>query len=200
MTATKNSCKFSFRKGHELMTIPKEGSIVDLVSDRRRALGVIFKGNKSKLRVRKVVSTDPLAELFFKKRNKLRLTCKDVEAVGAEQGATFTYHTVWRLEQGRPSPTPGVVEDIARALGFEIPKELIPKPKSVADLKLNPGITKLGKFLKEKRLSLKMTQLKFSEHLGVSHSMVNQIESGSYKPGKNAIEKISKALDEELPT
>ncbi|MBP9763596.1 MAG: transcriptional regulator [Candidatus Pacebacteria bacterium] len=184
------------------MTIAKEGSIVDLVAARRKFLGVRFKDNKTKLRVRKTEITDPLGKLFFQRRLKLRLTCEDVATIGAKQGSNFTYQTVWRLEQGKPSPKPGVVDDIARALGLQIPKELIPNPNQKKEPKLSAGIptTKLGKLLIEKRLGLKMNQAKFAEYLGICFAMVSKLERGDYNPGENALAKISKALKQKLPT
>ena len=53
----------------------------------------------------------------------------------------------------------------------------------------------VGKFIRELRLALGLTQEKFATTLGVTYSTINRWETGRSKPSPLAMEKIDKILE-----
>jgi transcriptional regulator with XRE-family HTH domain len=139
-----------------------------------------------------VSAEDKLARIFQKRRKELGLSYKQVEKLGKEFGGGFNYQTVFKLEKGKLRLKPSVLKKIAKALGFEIPKDLLPKFK--AHRLSSISSTELGKSMRIQRLEMELTFLGFGKILGVSSAVVSGLESGKYTASKNMLARISKAL------
>lgn len=50
----------------------------------------------------------------------------------------------------------------------------------------------------EKRLEKGMTQAELAKKIGTKQSAISRLESGSYNPSVNFLEKVAKALDSDL--
>jgi transcriptional regulator with XRE-family HTH domain len=142
---------------------------------------------------------NPLSGFLAAKRLELRLTQREVSE-RAEVGAAV----VSGIETGRLRPSSNVLEKIAKVLDCQIPPELIPELHRRNGHKKEPGFTieresPLGKFITTRRLELQLSQAQVAQRAETSRMMVSGIERGTYLPGKYALEKISKALECEIP-
>ncbi len=133
-----------------------------------------------------------LGEIFFNRRTELGLSYKQVANLGESIGGGFNYQTVFKLEKGKLRLKPSILKKIAKILGFEIPKDLLPKFK--AHRLSSISSTELGKSIRTQRLEMELTFLEFGKILGVSSAVVSGLESGKYTASKNMLTKISKAL------
>ena len=146
------------------------------------------------------ISSTPLSGFLAGRRLELRLTQREV----SDRAKTATA-TISDVETGRVYPTPNLLDKLAKALECEIPPEIIPPAR---ERKLyggeEPGFTlertnPLGEFVTTRRLELRLTQSVLAQRAETNPAVISGIERGTYRLGRTMLERVSKALECEIP-
>lgn len=154
---------------------------------------------RRRLKMRGTAPT-PLSGFLAGRRLELRLTQREVSDRAETAAATIS-----GVETGRVYPTSNLLDKLAKALECEIPPEIIPPPR---ERKLyggkEPGFTSertnpLGEFVTTRRLELRLTQSVVAQRAETNPTVVSGIERGTYRPSRIILERISKALEYEIP-
>jgi len=153
-------------------------------------------------RLREMASApSPLSGFLTARRLELRLSQRELGDL-----AKIHAGVVSGLETGRVSPTPNLINKLATAMECEIPPELIPPPRERKRRRRGPSFifertTPLGEFVTKRRLELGLTQAALALKAGYnSIVMVAGIELGTYRAGRNVLERLAKALECEIPS
>jgi len=147
----------------------------------------------------KMSTTNPLGGFLAAKRLELRLSQREVAERGEIQNGVVS-----SVETGRLRPNPNLLDKFAKALDCQIPPELIPPPRDRSNGHKDPGYTteretELGKFVTTRRLELRLSQAQVADKASTATRVISGIERGTYHLGGLMLEKISKALECEIP-
>jgi len=150
-------------------------------------------------RLKQMDTTNPLGGFLAAKRLELRLSQREVC-----ERAEITASVVSGVETGRLHPSPNLLGKLATALDCQIPQELIPLPRDRSNGHKDPGYktereTELGKFVTTRRLELRLSQAQVADKASTGTAVISGIERGTYHLGGLMLEKISKALECEIP-
>jgi len=140
-----------------------------------------------------------LGKFLTEKRQELKLSQAQLA-----QKAEISTHIVSGIERGTYRAGTSVLARISKAIGCEIPAELIPVRKSRQCAISTFGFTtergtSLGKFVTDRRLELKLSQEEVARRANTSMSTISSIERGIYRPGSQMVKKLSKALECQIP-
>lgn len=108
--------------------------------------------------------------------------------------------TISNIETGAIVPDNDQLGRLSKVLECEIPEELIPVPQKRKRSYQKEARTPLGNFVREKRLTLGLSQVQVARRGKTSDNVVSGIERGTYHPGPLIRKKISKGLECEIPT
>ncbi|MBI2475300.1 XRE family transcriptional regulator [Candidatus Uhrbacteria bacterium] len=135
------------------------------------------------------------------KRLEFGLTQKEVAA-----RAGISRHTLSDIEVGRHLPRRRTLDSLKEVLGnFVVPSHLV----SVAPNGYNKGVPRftkkraknsLGRFVTKRRIELHLTQEQLAKRLGKCRVVITRIETGTYNNVKNLSDKLSRALECEIPS
>lgn len=144
-------------------------------------------------------NTNPLGKFLAAKRLEFRLSQSEVAERGEIQNSVVS-----GIETGRLRPSPNLLDKFAKALNCQIPPELIPPPRDHSNGRKDPRYrtereTELGKFVTTRRLELRLSQAQVADKASTVTTVISGIERGTYHLGGLMLEKISKALECEIP-
>ena len=153
---------------------------------------------RQKIRKGRRITASTLGGFLTLKRLELAM---DQQEMCDEANVTLQYLS--EIECGRYYPGRDLLNRITKALGScIIPSELIRipliekgRPKKVKKRRT----TALCRFVTARRLKLRLTQQQLAERLNVNRVVVTRIELGTYDFGIRFLEKLSKALECEIP-
>jgi len=150
-------------------------------------------------RLKKMETTNSLGGFLATKRLELRLTQREVS-----ERAEIYPSIVSSVETGRLHPSPRLLEKFVTALNCQIPPELIPPPSDRNNGHKAMGFTTerktaLGQLVTTRRLELRLSQVEFAKRVGTGISVISGIERGTYRPSNHMVERLSKALEFEIP-
>lgn len=119
------------------------------------------------------------------------------------QKAEISAAVVSGIERGTYRLGSKILGKISKAIGCKIPQEFVPVHE------LRPGSTEvgfvveqetgLGKFLTARRLELKLSQAQVAQRTNTGTAVISGIERGTYRLGSSMSERLSKALECEIP-
>lgn len=161
--------------------------------------------------MRKTNFPNPLAEFLATKRFELNLSLRKLSQLSG-----IKIFTISRIELGKGGFRVENINKIANALNCEIPQEImayihsqkkekLPKqelPRQNKDKSLRKykeRKTALGDFITKRRLELNLNQIQLGCKTDLSYNLISNIERGKYIPSYLMLEKLSKALDCEIP-
>ena len=139
-------------------------------------------------------TTSDLGRLVRRRRKELAMS---ISQLAKKLRVSQQYVNQIEFGQCRLSKNDNMIERLSQVLKLDVNElqAVRPKPKP----KLKERETPLGNFLTKRRLELHLSQMQVAQRAKTFPSHISQIERGDYCPGRLILERISKALECEIP-
>lgn len=146
-------------------------------------------------KLKQMNNTNTLGGFLAAKRLELRLSQRQLC-----ERAKIGSNVISGVETGRFHPNPNLLEKLAKALDCQIPPELIPSPRDRRNGHKGPERkTELGKFVTTRRLELQLSQAQVADKASTATCIISGIERGTYHLGGMMLERLSEAIECEIP-
>ena len=143
----------------------------------------------------KKTSNSALGQLLRSRRREFAMAQREV---GKRIGITKQYLSMIELGKIPLSSSDNLIQQLADILELDIHDLHAVRPKRrLKELSAPRG--GLGKFISDRRLALRLTQAQLAQRAGINSATVSQIERGRQYPFRTMREKLSTALECELP-
>jgi transcriptional regulator with XRE-family HTH domain len=133
-----------------------------------------------------------IARFIGTRRLKRNLTVRELS-----QLAGVHYLDAWRLENGKHRNRQSILKKVCEALKCEIPEEFL-QPLKLHQLSAFETSV-IGEIIRNKRLSMELSQEAFAELLKVSSGTISHTETRRSDPSPSLRKKLETLLNCELP-